>query len=382
MSEPPVSPKAPVMDTHCDPVPFSCPIEPALDTKELCLLKPILTAASSDWEIDVLSLAELTNNRPLSTLSMHLFEHHGLISAFQLDRSKLVRFLMAIEHGYPEKNQYHNRAHAASVVHFFHSILSHGGVAQAAAIAAGANCEQDHKSKFIILAGLLAAVVHDYEHEGVNNDFLVKTSNKKAILYNDRSPNENHHVAAAWHVLQHPECNFLENMGVSDHRQLRRLVVEMVLGTDMAAHGNTLKSFKQCMEEKRRSAKASSSNDCLVLTSESDAILTLQLASKCADLGHLSLNWTSHLRWVRLLEEEFFAQGDREKVLAGLEVSFLMDRKKPGASDTQVGFFDFVVLPLFREFSSEFPGAVPMLSGVEANYAIWKNVQDELKASQ
>merc|ERR1712100_467018 len=100
-------------------------------------------------------------------------------------------------------------------------------------------------------------------------------------------------------------------------------------------------------------------------------------ALKCADLGHLSLCWSSHLRWVQLLEEEFFAQGDRESKLGMPDVSFLMDRKKPGASDTQVGFFDFVVLPLFRAFANAFPSASPMLQGVEANYAKWQEVQAE-----
>jgi hypothetical protein len=75
------------------------------------------------------------------------------------------------------------------------------------------------------------------------------------------------------------------------------------------------------------------------------------------------------------LEEEFFSQGDKERAMNVPEVSFLMDRNKPGASDTQVGFFDFVVLPLFREFSSAFPAMTPMLAGVDANYQRWKDVQ-------
>jgi hypothetical protein len=36
---------------------------------------------------------------------------------------------------------------------------------------------------------------------GVNNDFLVKTLDPLALLYNDRSPMENHHVASAFQLL-------------------------------------------------------------------------------------------------------------------------------------------------------------------------------------
>jgi hypothetical protein len=48
-----------------------------------------------------------------------------------------------------------------------------------------------------------------------------------------------------------------------------------------------------------------------------------------------------NIRWVACLEEEFFNQGDREKA-AGIPVSPLMDRDKPGVSKSQPGFYDFV----------------------------------------
>lgn len=49
------------------------------------------------------------------------------------------------------------------------------------------------------------------------------------------------------------------------------------------------------------------------------------MALKCADLGHLTHKQNVHRRWVELLEEEMFLQGDREKI-HGLPVSPLMDR--------------------------------------------------------
>merc|ERR1711988_1323220 len=140
----------------------------------------------------------------------------------------------------------------------------------------------------------------------------------------------------------------------------------------MAEHGKLLKKFKDMIGSEGGEV---SSTAAFIAHSADDALLVLQLALKCADLGHLSLSWSSHLRWVRLLEEEFFAQGDNERRHDLPEVSFLMDRNKPGASDTQVGFFDFVVFPLFKSLPSVLPAVQPMLSGVEANYANWKELQ-------
>lgn len=41
-------------------------------------------------------------------------------------------------------------------------------------------------TKLELLAVLLAAVIHDHDHPGKNNGFLVATENPLAILYNNR----------------------------------------------------------------------------------------------------------------------------------------------------------------------------------------------------
>lgn len=61
----------------------------------------------------------------------------------------------------------------------------------------------------------------------------------------------------------------------------------------------------------------------------------MQVALKCADLGHLASPRLVHRRWVQHLEEEFFRQGDREKAMV-LAVSPLMDRDKNGITKSQV----------------------------------------------
>jgi len=258
-----------------------------------------------------------------------------------------------------------------------HCLVSHGGVAEAATMAIGPIEDSCRQLKLVTLASLLAAVVHDYEHEGVNNDFLVKTLSNRSTVYHDKSPNENHHVASAFRVIQSQECNFLEAMSVKELRQLKSLVVQMVLATDMAEHGNLLKKFKEVAAQ---NALNKSDATGAIAFSEGDATVVLQIALKCADLGHLAMPWSCHIRWVQRLEEEFFTQGDKERKEGMPDISFMMDRNKKGASDTQVGFFDFVVLPLFRELAGALPAVQPMLSAVEDNYHKWQTIQAELEA--
>lgn len=54
-----------------------------------------------------------------------------------------------------------------------------------------------------------SAATHDYEHGGLNNDFLIKTSHPLALTYNDQSPLENHHVSASMKLLGAPDYAYL-----------------------------------------------------------------------------------------------------------------------------------------------------------------------------
>ncbi|KAF5838514.1 hypothetical protein DUNSADRAFT_2712 [Dunaliella salina] len=110
-------------------------------------------------------------------------------------------------------------------------------------------------------------------------------------------------------------------------------------------------------------------------------LLLLQIALKCADLGHIAEDLDVHIRWVKLLEEEFWRQGDQEKA-ANLPLSPLFDRTKPGISKSQVGFFDVVALPLLQILVSAMPGALPMLTGAEHNYDHWKHKEQHKQAQQ
>ena len=76
--------------------------------------------------------------------------------------------------------------HVASVVQMTHMLLVHGGI-----------LKSNVMNRVQQLASYWSATVHDYEHGGCNNDFLIKTAHPLAVTYNDSSPLENHHLAAS-----------------------------------------------------------------------------------------------------------------------------------------------------------------------------------------
>ena len=70
--------------------------------------------------------------------------------------------------------------------------------------------------------------MHDVDHPGVNNNFLVNSSSEMALLYNDESVLENHHLAVAFQLMQSENCDILESFSKAERQQFRKMVIEMV----------------------------------------------------------------------------------------------------------------------------------------------------------
>ena len=80
-------------------------------------------------------------------------------------------------------NPYHNNLHAADVLQSCHWIISQTGL-------------KDWMSDLEIFCLLLSAIIHDYHHTGTTNNFHIQSTSDLAVVYNDKSVLENHHVAA------------------------------------------------------------------------------------------------------------------------------------------------------------------------------------------
>ncbi len=57
------------------------------------------------------------------------------------------------------------------------------------------------KSRKEIFGIILAAIIHDFDHPGLNNAFMINSRSDIAIRYNDVSVLENYHIASAYQIL-------------------------------------------------------------------------------------------------------------------------------------------------------------------------------------
>eukprot|EP00069_Balaena_mysticetus_P006699 bmy_18725T0 len=282
------------------------------------------------WSFDVFSLNEASGDHALKFIFYELLTRYDLISRFKIPISALVSFVEALEVGYSKhKNPYHNLMHAADVTQTVHYLLYKTGVAvkrfQTPNLSSGPFIAFIRREKLYLIlliiydiiwhadhvtllhnwlteleifAIIFSAAIHDYEHTGTTNNFHIQTRSDPAILYNDRSVLENHHLSAAYRLLQEDEeMNILVNLSKDDWREFRTLVIEMVMATDMSCHFQQIKAMKTALQQPEAIEKPKA----------------LSLMLHTADISHPAKAWELHHRWTMSLLEEFFRQVHRSR---------------------------------------------------------------------
>ena len=159
---------------------------------------------------------------------------HSLYSGLNIPINQFLFFMDKISSGYNHTVKYHNKTHAADVTQTMYYFIINGNW-----ITLGKLDNID------ICSIILTCAVHDYEHPGYNNVFLVNTKDTLAIRYNDISVLENHHIAAASSLLKSEKYNIFSKLCKDDSEGIRKRMVHMVLATDMSKHFFDLGNFKQ-----------------------------------------------------------------------------------------------------------------------------------------
>lgn len=335
-------------------------------------LEPLMSQLNN-WNFPIFSLVEKTSGKTgciLSQVSYKLFEETGLFEMFKIPIQEFMNYFHALENGYRDI-PYHNRIHATDVLHAVwylttqpvpglpHPVTENGIHPDSEN---GISCgttgflkvkwvqEEGYGSLARLIPGLelmalyVAAAMHDYDHPGRTNAFLVATSAPQALLYNDRSVLENHHAAAAWNLfMSQPEFNFLANLEHVEFKRFRFLVIEAILATDLKKHFDFLAEFNAKVGDEGVSS--------IDFTNENDRMLICQMCIKIADVNGPLKNKELHLQWTEGIVNEFYEQGDEESTL-GLPISPFMDRSAPQLAKLQESFITHIVGPLCSSYDS------------------------------
>ncbi|XP_075715088.1 3',5'-cyclic-AMP phosphodiesterase 4A isoform X5 [Rhinoderma darwinii] len=301
------------------------------------------------WGLNIFRVAEYSNNRPLSCIMFTIFQERELCKTFKIPVETLITYMMTLEDHYHADVAYHNSLHAADVTQSTHVLLS-----TPALDAVFTDLE--------ILAALFAAAIHDVDHPGVSNQFLINTNSELALMYNDESVLENHHLAVGFKLLQEENCDVFQNLTKRQRQMTRKMVIDMVLATDMSKHMSLLADLKTMVETKKVT-----SSGVLLLDNYTDRIQVLRNMVHCADLSNPTKPLELYRQWTDRILEEFFRQGDKERE-RGMEISPMCDKHTASVEKSQVGFIDYIVHPLWETWADlVHPDAQDILDTLEDN---------------
>ena len=291
---------------------------------------------------------------------LKVFQQTGFLDLFQVDTEVFLNFICQCRRQY-RKVPYHNFFHVVDACQTIYTFLFRGGI-------------RELLSDWECFTLLVTSIVHDLDHMGVNNSFHLKTDSPLGILSSatgNTSVLEVHHCNLAIDILLDPTSNVFSGMDDVTRSASVKSMIECVLATDMARHGEFLTKFESIIAGGHAGEEGG-----LNLNDAGHRKLIMDLVMKAADISNVTKPFELSRLWAVAVTEEFYRQGDQERA-KGVEVLPQFDRsKKTELAKGQIGFINFVCEKFFTVISSEnaFPGMKWTLDNLLKNKQEWTEI--------
>ncbi|XP_022250789.1 dual 3',5'-cyclic-AMP and -GMP phosphodiesterase 11A-like isoform X2 [Limulus polyphemus] len=280
--------------------------------------------------------------------SIHMFQDLGLLSHFKIDVSVLCLFLATVRKNY-RNIPYHNWRHAFNVAQVMFAILKNCGV----------KCVL---SDLEILGMMVGCLCHDLDHRGTNNAFQQKTGSALALLYGNKATMEQHHFNHAVMILSSEDHNIFATLSRDEYSRVMNILKNAILATDLSTYFQLRGKFFSLVDNTNYEWKKE----------ENREVLKSMLITAC-DLGASTKPWSIQQRVAKLVTDEFFDQGDKERLQLKIQPQALMDREKiDELPQMQVSWIDAICLPLYKVFSKINSGFIEMVEGAVSNRDKWE----------
>lgn len=349
-----------------------------------------------DWTFDVLEFEDSA----LIEVFIKMLEYYNLLEKFGLDKQMLRRYCEKVRDLHhkdcyyqqieieneakkvvAEENQpeilceYHNFYHAVSCALSSFLFLTLGGADK---------CLYPLDIFCIIMGGL----IHDLDHPGTNNDFEIKRSTSLAKLYDNDAVLERHAINMGLNLCdENPELDWLSSFEDKDREYVKQFIAESVLSTDPARHGAMLKEALAFVEKGPQSYQSSSSTSELAYFNREDPQHRQFIGGLLLHAGDifnpLHCNFQVASDWAIRVTIEFTRQVNKEKELQ-LPVTTFMDGldSQVKIAKMQIGFFSWMVKPLFNTIGKLFPDLKQLEEWGERNSNEYQLVIDKHEEEQ
>ena len=310
------------------------------------------------WQFDVLSY----QHEALISTFASVLEYYDIPAKYSIDVQTLHNFSAYAMERHNKEAAYHNWHHGVSCMHMSFLLLSLGG--------ADAYLTDDH-----IFALLFAALVHDVDHAGHNNDFEVKTATDRAAKYGNDAVLENHSITITYEeILTRDGCDIFGGMKAEGREEEWKVLLDMakeyVLWTDPARHGELLKTLATKREEASAPTSMWNRDD------PDSRSLLCRMIIHAADISNpVHSNFAVVRDWCSRISTEFAEQAKKESE-AGLPVTPFMDGldDEYRVSKQQIGFYQWMAIPFFTMVAKCLPDAAEVESHCSRNKKRYEDI--------
>lgn len=265
------------------------------------------------------------------------------------EMEKLCRFILTVRKNYRSVT-YHNWEHGFHVAHALWLMIK---------------ANDDIFTKFEKMALVIGGICHDLDHRGYNNDFFRKFDLPLAALYST-SVMEQHHYKQTITILHTDGQDIFSFLNGPQYKEMLELLREHIISTDLALYFQNQKEASKRLEEGTFEMNDHASRSCCKA-----------LMMTAADLCAVSKPWITQEETVDRLYNEFYMQGDEEKK-RGITPIPMMDRENSkDQPKQQVGFINFICIPLYQTLSQILDGVHHYLVGCEENMEMWKLLAEQ-----
>ena len=286
------------------------------------------------WHFDVADLSK----SDLNVLVKDLFFHLGLHTKFVCDIGKLEAFIRQVGETYNDV-PYHNYNHAVSVLHGVYAFLTLSNF-------------MEKLEKIEVLALFVGALWHDLGHDGFTNGFHIATMSDLAFTYNDLHVQENLHASLCNKLMSKEETKFV-TLEADAHKRLRRLIIELIISTDMAEHMHLTTTLRQ-LESVQWESPAMRNQ---MMTAVLHAV---DVSTPCKPTPQALVQ-------SKKLSEEFKRQVDQELSLGMEPLPFMAPKDEAARAQLEINFIDYIVQPLWENILARFPECKICLQNLEMN---------------
>jgi len=273
-----------------------------------------------------------------------IFASTKILEQFTIPERILRDFIDAVGEKY-QANPYHNYHHGVHVLQNSYYCLRSTSMHKYL-------CNVD------ILGILVAALCHDINHPGHSSDFEIKTESELSLLYNDVSVLENMHAHETFMLLRKDELNIFAKLDVADRKDLRKIIINAILATDMTHH----KDFTTTLGEKR------SVEEAFDVEKPSTRQFLVDVVVHAADISAQVYVWEVARKWEARINREFVLQVQKEKANGITPSPFMLELDLPTKRyKSQLFFCDVILKPFWKTLSMLFPGLEICFKQLETN---------------